>query len=629
MKKIIPSLLLLLAVTPLVSITYATAIKEAVNNDSQKQYRISFVTNGGSDISSILYINGDDSVRLPNPRKSGFVFGGWYLDDGVFEKPFSLKESKVNSDITLYAKWVIKEVKVYLDTATDGEFEPLIYNVGDIFRVASLPNKVNNKVTNGLSFSFLQWVTGNELPVTDDFILEDAYYEFHATYGGIDTSGYSVSYQSDFSTDYGYLDNEHSWTRGEMNIPKAGIGEGAPNQDIHLKKSGLFLSQTTYDGLGYGAKVLLPDDITNGKRKYAIETTFRISKMTELSNASSKASDAGFGIMVGYDKETGAHVEAVVDPNGKMVRIAAINKSYQKSSTDVNKSFSYPISSSLEDYHRLKVVFDGEKPNQAGQLKNTTMEVYFDDIKCYSTKTTTLNKNWFYEGQARGECIGLAANLCEAEVRDVILKSYDGTETYYQKDFTDNTVFDGWKYLEGSDGANIGQVKVDDGVLILDSYFKNQSIKKHQAIYSPDPITKDFSASFDFRFVASSDIDKYFAFLFRGNKAQYNALFFRSGKGQIQLYRHGEKSSAYSGWSTGTAIKTISGGFSDIIHHAEIASKDNYLYVKLDGEVIYSSTINEGILIEDAGSIGFLASASKIEIDNLSIYHLEKKEMTK
>ncbi len=628
MKKIIPSLLLLFGVAPLVSVTYAATIGSETKGETQKQYRLSFESNGGSDVSSLLYIKGDSSIRLPKPRKSGFVFGGWYLDNTTFEQPFLLGETAVNSDTTLYAKWVIKEVKVYLDTANEDEFEPFVFNVGDTFHIASLPSKVKNKISNGLSFSFLRWVTGNELPVTDDFILEDAYYEFHATYGGIDTTGYKVSYQSDFSTDYGYLDNNHSWTRGEMEIPKTGIGEGAPNQDVSLTKHALTIGQTTYDGLGYGAKVLLPEDITKGKRKYSIETTFRISKTTTLSKASSKASDAGFGIMVGYDKETGANVEAVVDPNSKMVRIAALNKAYQKSSTDVNKSFSYAISSSLSDCHRLKVVFDGETPNQAGQLKNTTMEVYFDDVKCYSTKTTTLNKNWFYEDQARGECIGLAANLCEAEVKDVVLKSYDESETYYHKDFSDNTVFDGWEYLEGSNGANVGQVKVSDGVLIVDSYFKNQAIKKHQAIYSPDSAAKDFSASFDFRFAASSDIDKYFAFLFRGNGAQYNALFFRSTKGQIQLYRHGEKSSAYSAWSSGISIKTISGGFSDAIHHAEIASKDNYFYVKLDGEVIYSSTVSDGILYDKAGKIGFLSSACKVELDNFSLYHFENKEET-
>ena len=65
--------------------------------------------------------------------------------------------------------------------------------------------------------------------------------------------------------------------------------------------------------------------------------------------------------------------------------------------------------------------------------------------------------------------------------------------------------------------------------------------------------------------------------MFRGNKAQYNALFFRCEKGLIQLYKHGEKGNAYSYWSTATSIKTISNGFKKDNHHVEVVLKDNYL----------------------------------------------------
>lgn len=629
MKRIAPAITLLLAVSSLVSISYATELNDSVRNQTQKQYRISFDSNGGDDVPSILYIEGDSSIKLPKAKKAGFVFGGWYIDNNTFKNRFFLGETKVEENITLYAKWVVKEVKVYLDTANEDEFEPLTFNVGDTFNISNLPSKVKNKEVSGLSFSFKEWVTGNELPVESDFVLEDTYYEFHATYGGLDTTGYAINYETDFNTDYGYLDNEHSWSRGEMNIPKAGIGEGAPNQDIYLKSDCLSIGQLTYNGLGYAAKALLPDDATEGRRKYSVETTFRISETMTLSKATSKSSDVGFGIMVGYNKETGAHVEAVVDPNAKMVRIAGVNSSYQKSSTDVNSSFSYSISSSLEDYHRLKVVFDGETANKSGQLKNTTMEVYFDDTLCYSTKNTTLNKNWFYEGQARGEYVGLAANLCKAEVKNVILKSYDETETYYSKDFTNNSAFDGWDFIDEGNGANVGQVKITDGTLVVDSYFKNQSIKKHQAIYSPASAVKDFSASFDFKFIESSDIDKYFAFLFHGNGAKYNAIFFRSTKGQIQLYRHGDDSLNYSAWSTGTTLKTVSGGFGSSSHHVDIANKDNYLYVSLDGECVYSSLLSDGTLYDVSGKVGFLASATKVEFDNLKIYDLTTAEETK
>ena len=150
MKKIIPFLLLGGILTPLVTIAYAVN----TNNNVQKQYKISFESNGGNSLSSIIYINEDESIKLPTPKKLGYVFGGWYFDNDTFNQPFYVGKSEINKDTTLYAKWVVKTVKVYLDTFNEDEFEPLIYNVGDTFHLSSLPTKVKNKNYNGISFSF-------------------------------------------------------------------------------------------------------------------------------------------------------------------------------------------------------------------------------------------------------------------------------------------------------------------------------------------------------------------------------------------------------------------------------------------------------------------------------------------
>lgn len=44
-----------------------------------------------------------DEISLPNPKKDGYKFEGWYLDPD-FKEPFVSSE-KVDGDITLYAKW--------------------------------------------------------------------------------------------------------------------------------------------------------------------------------------------------------------------------------------------------------------------------------------------------------------------------------------------------------------------------------------------------------------------------------------------------------------------------------------------------------------------------------------------
>ena len=72
--------------------------------------KIEFESNGGTPCAAIL---AEDiaSVRMPtDPKKEGYIFDGWYLDDGVWEKPFTkstMFEMPVSdlAHLTVYAKW--------------------------------------------------------------------------------------------------------------------------------------------------------------------------------------------------------------------------------------------------------------------------------------------------------------------------------------------------------------------------------------------------------------------------------------------------------------------------------------------------------------------------------------------
>ena len=70
---------------------------------------ISFETNGGENIDNIIYSYGINSLtnKLPIPKKDGYLFDGWYLentyDTEVKSVPFP--EFSNNEVITLYAKW--------------------------------------------------------------------------------------------------------------------------------------------------------------------------------------------------------------------------------------------------------------------------------------------------------------------------------------------------------------------------------------------------------------------------------------------------------------------------------------------------------------------------------------------
>lgn len=64
---------------------------------------VTFDSNGGSSVKSVQINKGEKVSKPSNPKKDGYSFAGWYLDKKCTEKyNFS---TKVENDITLYAKW--------------------------------------------------------------------------------------------------------------------------------------------------------------------------------------------------------------------------------------------------------------------------------------------------------------------------------------------------------------------------------------------------------------------------------------------------------------------------------------------------------------------------------------------
>lgn len=76
----------------------------ACTEDALVNYTVSFETNGGSEVASIVYTDGDAAITLPTPTRDGFTFIGWYTDAALKGK--ALGETYVpTADVTLYARW--------------------------------------------------------------------------------------------------------------------------------------------------------------------------------------------------------------------------------------------------------------------------------------------------------------------------------------------------------------------------------------------------------------------------------------------------------------------------------------------------------------------------------------------
>ena len=75
-----------------------------------KEYTMSFNSNGGSEVSDITVAYETTIYAPENPTKDSYVFGGWYLDEGLTDY-YSFPTTMIE-DITLYAKWEILEYTI-------------------------------------------------------------------------------------------------------------------------------------------------------------------------------------------------------------------------------------------------------------------------------------------------------------------------------------------------------------------------------------------------------------------------------------------------------------------------------------------------------------------------------------
>lgn len=106
MKKFKPILLIFMLLSLFTSCEPYQATINIVPNasNSTNYYEVSFITNGGSSVSSRKV---DKFEEAPVTKRNGYIFDGWYLDEGLTTA--AIFPMQVKNDMKLYAKWL----KVY------------------------------------------------------------------------------------------------------------------------------------------------------------------------------------------------------------------------------------------------------------------------------------------------------------------------------------------------------------------------------------------------------------------------------------------------------------------------------------------------------------------------------------
>ena len=98
--------------------------------------QVTYISDGV--VLSSSFLTGNDSVTsYYPPEKDGYIFGGWYLDDG-FQQVFNYY-GQITDDLTLYAKWIENNLMSHSITSNSVETESISINGLNDNRITFVP----------------------------------------------------------------------------------------------------------------------------------------------------------------------------------------------------------------------------------------------------------------------------------------------------------------------------------------------------------------------------------------------------------------------------------------------------------------------------------------------------------
>ena len=110
---------------------------QSITTTSKKDdtFKVTFNTNGGSNIDSVDVAKGAKVTKPNDPTRDGYTFSGWFKDQGL-NTEFDFSEEVINSITTIYAKWTANADTAYI-------VEHYLQNLNDD-NYATTPFKTDN-----------------------------------------------------------------------------------------------------------------------------------------------------------------------------------------------------------------------------------------------------------------------------------------------------------------------------------------------------------------------------------------------------------------------------------------------------------------------------------------------------
>lgn len=100
-----------------------------LEDDLITKHTVSFNTDGGTEIAPVEVEDGQLLTAPEAPVKDGFIFTGWFVNEEHSER-FLFEETKVTSDMTLYADWFAGDVDTFVAEYIARQID-IVYHQGD------------------------------------------------------------------------------------------------------------------------------------------------------------------------------------------------------------------------------------------------------------------------------------------------------------------------------------------------------------------------------------------------------------------------------------------------------------------------------------------------------------------
>ena len=131
-------------------------------------FTVIFDSNGGSAVTSQIIESGDCALSPEDPTLYGFVFKGWFTDDGTFQNEWDFTDP-VTGNMTLYAKWE-GNLEFTTDPVADGK----------VTAVEGSPGTAVFAATDSQNYNTVLWDFGDGTTSTNTYVTH--YYSQPGTY---------------------------------------------------------------------------------------------------------------------------------------------------------------------------------------------------------------------------------------------------------------------------------------------------------------------------------------------------------------------------------------------------------------------------------------------------------------